>query len=214
VRPPALHAIPDVTILTRVKSKPEASPKTRRDRREAILAAAAAVFARKGYGSTRIEDVAREAGLSYGLAYYYFSSKDRLFHLVTQRALDSTMACYRAAQELRGPSYAKLRYLAEQLLPARFSREGMPQTLIMVHAFTHTGIPRATRKLVASRLQESEEVLMQMIRGAQAEGYAAGKDPRSLAAMLSALLVGCAVMRMADASAPAPDVDTFLSFLA
>ncbi len=185
-----------------------------KSRKEAILAAAASVFSRKGYGSTRIEDVAREAGLSYGLAYYYYSSKDRLFHIVTQKALDATMACYEAAQKRKGSSYSKLRFLGEQLLSARFSDEGMPHTLVLVQSLTHSGIPRPTRRLVDNKILEAQEIVMKMIRGAQAEGHAVGKDARSLAVMMNALLAGYSLMRIAYPDWPMPDIDTFLSFLA
>jgi AcrR family transcriptional regulator len=188
-------------------------PKTVKSRKEAILAVAAKVFARKGYGSTRIEDVAKEAKLSYGLAYYYFSSKEKLFHLVLKRALDSTVAHYTAAQRQKGPAYAKLKTLIEALLAARFSEEGMPDTLVLVQAFTHTGIPKVTRLFVDTRMLEVEDVLVKMIRGAQAEGHAVGKDPLALATTLNALLAGFSVMRITYPDAPMPDVDTFLSFL-
>lgn len=49
-------------------------------RRDQILGAAKAVFARKGYQATTIADIAREAGLAYGSIYWYFASKDELFH--------------------------------------------------------------------------------------------------------------------------------------
>ncbi len=49
-------------------------------RRVDILAAAKTAFAAKGFHDTKISDVAREAGLSYGSVYSYFESKDDLFH--------------------------------------------------------------------------------------------------------------------------------------
>jgi AcrR family transcriptional regulator len=49
-------------------------------RRDDILAAAKKVFARKGYASTTIADIAKAARLSYGSIYWYFDSKDALFH--------------------------------------------------------------------------------------------------------------------------------------
>lgn len=49
-----------------------------RKRRE-ILDAAKAVFAERGYHATTVAEVARAAGLSYGLIYWYFESKDALF---------------------------------------------------------------------------------------------------------------------------------------
>ena len=49
-------------------------------RRDAILAGAKKVFARRGYASTTIADIAKAARVSYGSVYWYFDSKDALFH--------------------------------------------------------------------------------------------------------------------------------------
>ncbi len=49
-------------------------------RRAALLAAAKGVFAAKGFHATTIGDVAKAAGVSYGSVYWYFDSKDALFH--------------------------------------------------------------------------------------------------------------------------------------
>src|SRR3954452_5481797 len=54
------------------------------DRRRQILDAAIRVFARQGFHSCRVSDIADEAGVAYGLVYHYFESKDQvlnaLFH--------------------------------------------------------------------------------------------------------------------------------------
>jgi AcrR family transcriptional regulator len=54
------------------------------DRRRQILDAAIRVFARQGFHSCRVSDIADEAGVAYGLVYHYFDSKDQvlneLFH--------------------------------------------------------------------------------------------------------------------------------------
>jgi AcrR family transcriptional regulator len=49
-------------------------------RRDDIMAAAKKVFVHKGFHATTIADIAKEAGLSYGSVYWYFNSKDDLFH--------------------------------------------------------------------------------------------------------------------------------------
>ena len=51
------------------------------DRRRQILEAAVRVFARQGYHSSRVSDIADEAGVAYGLMYHYFRSKDELLDL-------------------------------------------------------------------------------------------------------------------------------------
>jgi TetR/AcrR family fatty acid metabolism transcriptional regulator len=52
------------------------------EKRRAILHAAVKVFASKGYQGCRIADVAREAGVAYGLVYHYFRSKEELLESV------------------------------------------------------------------------------------------------------------------------------------
>ncbi len=56
------------------------------DKRRNILDAAIRVFARQGFHSTRVSDIADEAGVAYGLVYHYFDSKDEVLNeLFTER---------------------------------------------------------------------------------------------------------------------------------
>ncbi len=48
------------------------------DKRRIILDAAVRVFARQGFHSARVSDIADEAGVAYGLVYHYFGSKDEV----------------------------------------------------------------------------------------------------------------------------------------
>jgi AcrR family transcriptional regulator len=48
------------------------------DKRRVILDAAVRVFARQGFHTCRVSDVADEAGVAYGLVYHYFDSKDQI----------------------------------------------------------------------------------------------------------------------------------------
>lgn len=52
------------------------------DRPEEITAAALQAFAEKGYAATRVDDVAKKAGVSKGLLYLYFKTKEDLFKAV------------------------------------------------------------------------------------------------------------------------------------
>jgi AcrR family transcriptional regulator len=52
------------------------------DKRQLILAAAVRVFARKGYHTCRVGDIAEEAGVAHGLLYHYFDSKDELLETI------------------------------------------------------------------------------------------------------------------------------------
>jgi len=54
------------------------------DRPEEITAAALHAFAEKGYAATRVDDVAKRAGVSKGLLYLYFRTKEDLFKSVVR----------------------------------------------------------------------------------------------------------------------------------
>jgi AcrR family transcriptional regulator len=58
---------------------PKIAEEVRAARREQIIAAALACFARAGYHATTMADVAAQAGVSKGTPYLYFESKEALF---------------------------------------------------------------------------------------------------------------------------------------
>ena len=52
------------------------------EKRRLILDAAVRVFARKGYHTCRVGDIAEEAGIAHGLLYHYFRSKEEVLETV------------------------------------------------------------------------------------------------------------------------------------
>jgi AcrR family transcriptional regulator len=55
--------------------------------REAILDAAEALFAQKGYEATSLQEIGDRAGVSRGTPNYFFGSKEQLYHAVLERVL-------------------------------------------------------------------------------------------------------------------------------
>jgi AcrR family transcriptional regulator len=60
--------------------------------RDAILAAAERVFARRGFAGTRMADVGREAGLATGTLYNYFANRDELLASLVAERSDQLLA--------------------------------------------------------------------------------------------------------------------------
>ncbi|MBW2544012.1 MAG: TetR/AcrR family transcriptional regulator [Deltaproteobacteria bacterium] len=54
------------------------------NKQEIIVEAALEVFRDKGYANTRMADIARRAGVSYGLVYHYFAGKEVLFDVIVE----------------------------------------------------------------------------------------------------------------------------------
>lgn len=72
------------------------------DRRRQILDAAVRVFARQGYHTSRVSDIADEAGVAYGLMYHYFRSKDELLDTLFSERWELMLAAIRAADAREG----------------------------------------------------------------------------------------------------------------
>lgn len=81
--------MPDESSATsttpRWQRRPEARP-------EEILDAAQTVFGECGFARTKIEDVARLAGVSKGTVYLYFESKDALFREMVRAKIVASLA--------------------------------------------------------------------------------------------------------------------------
>jgi AcrR family transcriptional regulator len=64
----------------------------REKRREAILTAASALFARNGYHATSVADVIAAASISRGTFYLYFDNKDSIFLELMERFIQRIIA--------------------------------------------------------------------------------------------------------------------------
>jgi AcrR family transcriptional regulator len=71
------------------KKAPRSDARTARqtERREAILAAALEEFSASGFAATRLDDVARRAGVAKGTIYLYFRDKEALFQELVRTRL-------------------------------------------------------------------------------------------------------------------------------
>ncbi|MER3410663.1 MAG: TetR/AcrR family transcriptional regulator [Thermoleophilia bacterium] len=86
------------------------------DKRRQIVGAAVRVFARKGYHTCRVGDVAEEAGVAHGLIYHYFSSKEELLETIFRETWSELLQAMREVEESRQPAGEQLRQVAAILL--------------------------------------------------------------------------------------------------
>ena len=86
------------------------------EKRALILAAAVKVFARSGYHTSRVGDIAEEAGVAHGLLYHYFSSKDEVLLTVFSENWSDLLVRFEAVESSEEPADEKLRGLVKILL--------------------------------------------------------------------------------------------------
>ena len=91
---------------------------TQREKRRLILRAAITVFARTGYHTSRVADVAKEAGVAYGLVYHYFGSKEDLLETIFRRTWTRMLQAVEAVEKEGAPAREQLTAVARIVLGA------------------------------------------------------------------------------------------------
>jgi len=86
------------------------------EKRRLIRDAAVRVFARKGFHTCRVGDIAEEAGVAHGLLYHYFASKDELLETVFRETWAELLDAIRAVEESGEPAREQLRQVAAIML--------------------------------------------------------------------------------------------------
>jgi AcrR family transcriptional regulator len=118
--------------------------------REDIAAAAARLFAERGFDRTSLRAIAAEAGVDPALITHYFGSKQRLFVEVVQLPLDPDLV---VAQVLEGPREDAGRRLAHLILAVLESHEGRERVTGLVRsAASEPGAAEMLRELLETRL--------------------------------------------------------------
>jgi len=85
------------------------------EKRRVILDAAVRVFAEKGFHTSRVGDIAEEAGVAHGLLYHYFSSKDEVLETIFREHWTALLDRIHAAEESEEPVLDQLRGIARAM---------------------------------------------------------------------------------------------------
>ncbi len=166
-------------------------------RRDAILAAAKRVFARRGYHATTMADVAKAAKLSYGSVYWYFESKDALFHALMdseeQALRDHVAGALHAPLGSGAPAGEETFRLAVRSTFEFFEADRRVVKLLFrdAHALGD-GFEKHLGGIYERFIVDIED----MIRAAQARGLLVDHPPRVIAFSVAALIGQLALRRL------------------
>ncbi|MFT5886991.1 MAG: AcrR family transcriptional regulator [Arcticibacterium sp.] len=132
-------------------------------RRKEILDAALLLFGNNGFAQTSISAIAKEAGISKGLIYNYFESKDALLEGVVMRASDEALTLYADAIQIKDPKEL-LQTLIEQTVDyIRKKREYNALLISMsLQKATHVFIQDFAQKKINEMLPFFEGLLEQI----------------------------------------------------
>jgi TetR/AcrR family transcriptional regulator, fatty acid metabolism regulator protein len=136
------------------------------DRRRQILDAAIRVFARQGFHACRVSDIAREAGVAYGLVYHYFNSKDQVLNELFVERWSLLLAAIEEIDARPIPPREKLDAVAAFIIDSyRHDPELMKVIIVEVtraaNSFGRTHLPE---------ISQAYDLIAKIVRDAQAAG--------------------------------------------
>jgi TetR/AcrR family transcriptional regulator, fatty acid metabolism regulator protein len=148
-------------------------------KRSLILAAAVRVFARQGYEASRVGDVAKEAGVAYGLVYHYFGSKEAVLEAVFHEQWGRLLAAVALAEETGETAPEQLELVVKIVL--RAWRDDPDLVRLLVREITRS--PHIQDEL--DEIGQAFASLERIVARGQAEGtFRSDLDPQLAAWML------------------------------
>jgi AcrR family transcriptional regulator len=189
-----------------IMSKREAPRRSRREERNEetrgeLIAAAARVFARRGFHGASVEQIARQAGYSTGAIYWHFRDKDDLFLAVYEAFAASLAQDFEEIFRHGSDDLAEQAREAADRWMARLQRD--PEFLILSHEFlVHAWRQPALREAFEHRLAGVRLALARVIRDrAEASGTALALSPEDTATVMRALGSALGLATLADPEA-------------
>lgn len=165
------------------------SPSKKRATIARLLKEARRAFSAKGLAGTRVDDIARAAGVTKQLVYHYFSSKEQLFASVLDESAEGVLADLLALDLDHLPPTAALRLFLEYAFdqyrvdPALGS---LAQEGLRFHE-QNAGEGRRFPDKAPALVAQVERILH---RGEQSGEFRAGTDPRLFYAASALLTTG------------------------
>jgi TetR/AcrR family transcriptional regulator, fatty acid metabolism regulator protein len=136
------------------------------DKRRVILDAAVRVFARLGFHTCRVADIADEAGVAYGLVYHYFSSKEEILDTLFLERWDAMIEAIGEADEQQSSPREKLRAIASFIVDSyRYDPDLMKVIIVEVTRAANT-----FGRTHLAKIREAYAQIASIVERAQADG--------------------------------------------
>ena len=150
-------------------------------KRELILLEALNQFSKKGYYSTRIQDIAEAAEISQGLLYYYYPSKEAVYIDLVDDALERINDTARFVREMNKTNGEKVMYALKILFKTIETSPRFRQTCRMIAQATYQAeISEEAQSQLDKKRDVAYRIMAEIFRRGQLEGTVVDGDPMEL----------------------------------
>jgi AcrR family transcriptional regulator len=150
-------------------------------RRSQILNAALQVFAERGLAAAKISDIASAGGVSHGLIYHYFKTKDDIFTELIGIASKVFLDAAKYGSNCDVQPLSKIRTMTEMILALSYSEDSKFYLNLLEQAHISEGIPQEAKKIIAENISSNIKLITSIIAEGQEQGQIIQEDPQKLA---------------------------------
>jgi AcrR family transcriptional regulator len=181
--------------------------------RKKIMEAGLVLFAQKGFALTNIKDIAEAAGISTGLIYRHFSSKEDLFNSLIANTIEELNKFIQILDSYDSPKQAIVEMTASLIGDIHFSNELSRYFLIVIRSMLEEEVLSQIdefRKSILSLYDKTKD----LIKEGQKRGEFKQGNPYKYTLLFFSIMQGMANMKlfMGDKYV-APELDDVLGFL-
>ncbi|MGX7132466.1 TetR/AcrR family transcriptional regulator [Enterococcus songbeiensis] len=186
----------------------------RKQTRDKIRYAAVTLFAKHSFANTTMQAIAEEAGVSTGLAYRYFPSKQALFDAIMSEAIEGLRNLKHLFQAEGDPRSILTGATEEMLKGIAVDRTTSDLFLLVTQSiFPNTEPNNGLKELIAMDKELIAALKQLIIRGQEKKQFVAS-DPQMLAMFFISSAQGVGLMAtIFEEDYQLPDISIFLSFL-
>jgi TetR/AcrR family fatty acid metabolism transcriptional regulator len=167
-------------------------PDVSEERKNQILEAATAVFARLGFHKARMDDIVDESGLSKGSLYWYFNSKDEIILAILNRMFERELSDLKNLPDMPGSAAERLERMVERAI---VDIQGMLKLMPLAFEFLYLAF---RRKIVQQALSQYVESYLALATPVIQQGIDRGEfhpvDVEQTALAIFAIIEGSAMM--------------------
>ncbi|WP_169082648.1 TetR/AcrR family transcriptional regulator [Paenibacillus sp. PL91] len=167
----------------------------RDERKEQIAGAALKVFSRRGINGTKMSMIAAEAGISHGLLYHYFKSKEELFITLVEHAMIAAQDAMRNVYDYPGSPIDKIKSLTHDML----DESGTDYFMLIHQARTSEGVPEKVKQLIEDySMKAAVNQLLPLFQEGQAAGQIIAGDLEEMIASYLSVVNGLMVLNVQE----------------
>jgi AcrR family transcriptional regulator len=188
----------------------EANTQIKDDRQKQILCSALKVFIHKGFAAAKMSDIATEAGISYGLMYHYFQSKDDIYAELVRDAVDSSRRVIEQVSAGNGEPIDTMRALIARIFKSVGENESAGYSFVLMMEAMTSGVypvPAMGRGHGSGR---PFDLLLHIIEQGQQKGQIAQGDPVELVTTFFSAILGLASLKVGGTMAAMPDPEILM----